>query len=80
MKRHVMKNTSLKGEIVINVPMVNMKIVANSSEEIYVMKKDVAVKRHAAKNVGSRGKTKIMKAEIMKRHMTKNVGSRRKTT
>ena len=75
-KRHVTKNTSLKGEIMIDIPMVSMKIVANSREERYVMKKDVIVKRHAPKNMGSRQKIKVFGDAVVKRETMKNVDSR----
>ena len=58
------KNVTLKGEVMINMPMVIMKIVAHSREERDALKKDVIVKRHVMKNIGSRGK--IEKDAIIK--------------
>ena len=76
-EKHVTRDAVLKGEIVINIPMVIMKIIANSRKERDVTKKDGIMKRHAAKNIGSRGKTKILKDAVMKRHATENVSLRK---
>ena len=71
-EKHVTKNAILKGEIMIVI----MKIIANAREERDTLKKDVIMKRHAMKNMCSRGMAKILKDGILKRDAMKNVEGR----
>ena len=72
--RHSMKNKVSKRGIVIDIPMVIMKIVANLREERDAPTKDAIVKTHGMKNIHSRGMTKILTDAVMKRHVVKKVG------